>query len=1663
MARDTPQGTAAANPVSPPPKRRRRALGISLGVLASIVLLVILAPTILSLSAFCRYAMGLASDSLAAAVSADSWRLSWFGPQEVHGLSVAMPDGKQVARAQKIVLDQGLISLLRDRTHLGAVHIVQAEVWLEEADAWRAALAAKAAKEAPPETREAPSAAEPPALPRSVLVQDLTAHSSDMTLRASKARLEDSPDKAGVLLLVAAWQVENAGRVGSGEASASIAGLRTDWRGYDALEVSGHVAGENLPLAGAIVLDPSSAPVKGGATLSGEADFRRTRSGDWTVQGRCRGTGASATRLCDDDLALDAFQVSGRVSRTGNRYDIEGFQFDSAVASAKADLTFSAADAAGPPSGRGTATVRADLAALAKMLPKTLQIPVDVKVGSGTFAASLQMTSGGGREPQQLRLAAEVTDLRGTREGKPIAISPVRLALEVFRKPAPAAPPAQPPEQTPSGAPAILTSLELKTLSLTGAFGTVEGRGRLESFSLDARLDLARAMDEIGRFVDLKDYGAAGTMAAHVESTGTEKAGIQLSTRLDLQNFTIALGGGRRWQEPQATLTAAGRATFDEGHRPVTLAVSQFNLASATARVVASGSYRRAAKQWVLAGTATAEGDIVRTAQAADLAMTLAGPAPAAAAKGVARDAGNQRSALRDLIGRLARLGDKEAGGRWRVNVEANRAADGPLAATVGAQVSGLVVPPADRAGATFRVAEAALSATVAYDETARACSVKARASSKDLAAQLADGLAWLEPEAAIDAAADLRWDDAGRLADLDASDVALRAGTVALAGKGRFTQGDPAWSFQGAANAAGDITQSARLAQVVMSLAGAGVPKAAPASSRGAEGIWPDSAGDLLARLVQASGADTKRQWRIQAQGEGAAGKGFSVTLADGTVTNLVLPLGGGGAAPLHIVSTSIKGTAQQSQDGPWHIALTGFTLTSPELAAAGTADATVPGNFDVGAVAGTAAVEANATLDRLAAMLRSLELIPAAPAVSGAANIVVLAETGKDRRLDAKVVLRPKNLLVAWPDGAKVEEAGPTVRARGTLLRDAKGSLAAIDVDEWSVDAGPGFLQGSAAIKKAGKEWAYRVTAKGEGRVDLLAKTITEAAGSRRTPPPAKEPAAAAGKENRIAGRWHLAGAAFEDSGPARKVELIASATDLVAPEAGKEWPDGMHLPNVNLDAAATFEAAGAIKISRAKFTGPGTLASAAGTLRLPGEGNRTIAADGTLSFTTDLAELAKILKPFGVLAEGSRLAGLAKLPDGQVASGADGLSGSGTLSVSNLDVFLADSKIAVKETQATVPLAVAHDARQGRWSFAVKGIQSETASGSAFAAITPAEKATYLEAQCDISCDGGRAQRILGEYLDSKTMALSGPWGVRGRLAGPLAAEGPWNQRIAGIEGSGALDCGTLHYDKLACGNGTIPWRIGGRRIVLGADPARPGRIAVAGGTANLAGHIDLQGSVARLVIPQPLRVLENVPLSDPGVQPYLKFASPVLAGSINPNGRLWADVDSLDLPLSGAAAKKGVGSGRFTVQQFQTTLTGPLATILGWYGSPTRTPVQTLGPVEVQLAGGYFTMKEHPVVFGPDTTLLLKGTIGMDESLNVQVNIPLTPPMLRRFGVPATAAPYLVGQRLTVAMTGTIEKPKMDDRLVAKRIGEMVAEAAKRRAIEEVGDWLKKQFK
>ncbi|MCX5654745.1 MAG: hypothetical protein NTY65_08880 [Planctomycetota bacterium] len=1162
------------------------------------------------------------------------------------------------------------------------------------------------------------------------------------------------------------------------------------------------------------------------------------------------------------------------------------------------------------------------------------------------------------------------------------------MAVDADRqRPAPAAPGAPPLD-----AMAILRAVRVNSLELTAPFGSVRAAGRMEAFTLDANLDLTDTTEKVGQFVDLGGRTAQGTARAHLETQGNLDKGVHLAGNLDLSDVRLALGAGRVWHEPKAAVILDATATFTPAHDLATLAVSNLNVDASTAKLAATGNLNRLPAGWGFSSDVSGSGPIARAADLANVVLAMAGgakPEPAAA------DAWNWQQLLSDFIQRAGSAAAQPAEGQWTLRARAENADGKTFGVGFGAQVANLSVLLGPQGTAPVQITTLAASGT----------------------AQHVEGGPW----------------------NISLTNLRLTAPDLSLAAAAEATmpvgpRAKPATLHSGSLTAEGGVARTLGLAESVLAFVATAAPKRG-APAQGASGL------ESAEKFIRQTAAVTPPagRWKLAAKATSTAGRGLNATFEAqaGDVALLLDPKHG---APVRILSASLSGTAEQPEDGPWHFVVTDGRVASPEINLAASADFTLPADFNVDALSGDVAAQANISLAATTATLRSFGLIPEGTDAAGSASVKAQAKAG--RAVEAGVTVQATDLAIAWADGRKIAQPTLNAAATATATRDAKGGISDVNITQWTVEVPAARLEGTATLKPAGKAWAYHVAAGGGGSIESLAQVVAGITGGKASP---------------IRGQWTVKGDLDQDAA-GQRINVAAAATNLVIPpEAGTGATKELRLADIRVDASATVAPNGPVEVKQATITGPGLSAKAAGTLRLPTEKSDTVAADGAVSLRADLAELAKVLQPFGLLPPQSALAGVADL-EGKVASSASGVGGTGTLTVTGLDVSLPEAGIAVKEPHVSAPVTVEYASRQRRWTVSTTGLSSALVKGNASVSWTEPASPAVVQAECNLAFDGERLTGALGKNLP-QGLRLTGPWGVRGGVSGPLPSAGPWNQRIAGLVGEGAVDLATFQYENLIGCQGAVRWRLAGGEILI-ADPAQPSQLMLAGGRMNLAARVNLKGPIARLIIAQPLKLLEEVPFSDPAVQDYLKFGIPLLVGgSVDPAGRVSVAIDSLDLPLAGPELAKGAGTGSFTIDRFHTQLSGVLATFLTTSGLQTETKVQTLGPVAVRLQDSVFYIQQHDLVMVDNSVMRFQGRIGLDRTLTTSVDVPLSDAMLRKFGATTRTAAYFANQRLLLGVTGTIDKPRLDEQAFWKRVGEIVLEAGKRRAVEEFGNILK----
>ena len=498
-------------------------------------------------------------------------------------------------------------------------------------------------------------------------------------------------------------------------------------------------------------------------------------------------------------------------------------------------------------------------------------------------------------------------------------------------------------------------------------------------------------------------------------------------------------------------------------------------------------------------------------------------------------------------------------------------------------------------------------------------------------------------------------------------------------------------------------------------------------------------------------------------------------------------------------------------------------------------------------------------------------------------------------------------------------------------------------------------------------------------------------------------------------------------------------------------------VRLSDVRLDASATLSPEDTVKVRRLDFAGPGVTLKAGGTVRVPPKDSRqTITADGSVSLEADLARLGEILRPFGVLAPGSRMAGKAAF-EGKVASDPEGLSGGGTLDVSDLNIHLAGPQISLQESAAHVPLTFALIAKEHRWQADLKGIRSGIVNGDAGGSLVLADAGTRVDGRCDLLCDGERIRAAFGSWIPQE-LRMAKSWRIVAGVSGPWAGEGAWNRKVSGLVGDGVIDTGTFAYRGLAGDQGKIRFHLADGQLALSPDAKQPSRLSVNEGAVTLGGRTDLRETPVLYTLSERLLAAERIHLNEEITREFLKFTSPILAVSVKPGGLLSASLEEAHVPLGKGGAQKARLRGQVWVENFEAELSGPFGDLVQWAGGQTQMPVQNLGPFDVDLQNGVFRIDNQELKVRQGVSLRINGKVSVDGTLNVTVGMPLTAGLLKRFGVSEKVLPILEDQQVRVPLTGTVDHPKLDEKALGAEIVKMGLEALRRKAVQDIGKWL-----
>ncbi|HTQ37751.1 MAG TPA: hypothetical protein VMJ32_01915 [Pirellulales bacterium] len=210
-----------------------------------------------------------------------------------------------------------------------------------------------------------------------------------------------------------------------------------------------------------------------------------------------------------------------------------------------------------------------------------------------------------------------------------------------------------------------------------------------------------------------------------------------------------------------------------------------------------------------------------------------------------------------------------------------------------------------------------------------------------------------------------------------------------------------------------------------------------------------------------------------------------------------------------------------------------------------------------------------------------------------------------------------------------------------------------------------------------------------------------------------------------------------------------------------------------------------------------------------------------------------------------------------------------------------------------------------------------------------------------------------------------------------------------------------------------------------------------------------------------------ILSNVQVSEELNESWIKFIAPMVSGSARTEGSFSVELDGAHVPLDDP--KKADIGGRLIVQNMSVT-PGPLFRPFVVIGQQVEALVQGRLPtgglsgetallkiddqkVDFHLVDGRVYHQGLSMQVG-QVTMRTRGWVGLDESVNLVVEVPLKDEWIRQRNSPLAA---LKEPMITVPIVGNLKDPKFDTRVTAKLL-ETIPRAAVENGLNNVLDHL-----
>lgn len=528
------EGSEVANSELQGRPRRRPLLHIVVAVMTALLLAVVFAPTIVSLTPLGPHLVASAAQGqIDGSLEVKSLSIGWLSPVTMRGLIIKDQQGEMIGSAESLLVGKSLLALISNSQDLGTITINKPQLLLvARPDGSNLEDLFAPLLNAPASDAATPSMAIEVHGGIVKLVDAATEESWDLPLDAHV----ESPRGAEQ-----AWKL-------SLQAKLNNAGIVVDALHGVGDNATTHVAldADRFPLE---PLQPLLARVLGPVRLSGgltgkiEADQAAGGKRQSLVLNGVDAqqlTFASAAILGDDVLSLSQVTANGSAQLNEGVWQLRDLEIRSEVAALTGSGDVRVSDfAAGAVIPQTDCEIQGvvDLARLMQLLPHTLHAREGVQLTSGQATVSLTSEAAAGGRRFAATLATQ--DVQATSQGRPISLEePVQFTAAVL--------------QMPHG-------WQIEKLDAHSSFLNATATGTLEEGNVTLRGDLNKLAAELDQFVDLGELRLAGELAGSMQWQEEASGTLAAAGELNFRAFELAMPGVMPWREENLVVSLQGK------------------------------------------------------------------------------------------------------------------------------------------------------------------------------------------------------------------------------------------------------------------------------------------------------------------------------------------------------------------------------------------------------------------------------------------------------------------------------------------------------------------------------------------------------------------------------------------------------------------------------------------------------------------------------------------------------------------------------------------------------------------------------------------------------------------------------------------------------------------------------------------------------------------------------------------------------------------------------------------------------------------------------------------------------------------------------------------------------------------------------------------------